>query len=237
MAKAKRQDKRNSVDGGGGGGAAARSSTQRSTDSPRDDARRSESKEGRAKEADSRRVEPTPPVGGSGGSGGPESADGRGAAPSRGSGVRVISGPLCECCDVRFSGDKQLQEHLQGKRHAVACVIARSSSAPPLSIECRQAPIELSKLRESLSTCARRRPLEPSQSYHITPHGPHGHGHGRASDAARPPSCPTELRSHCTAVARACAPQTHVLPLATIHRAGGRGDTVGRPPHPPPLRA
>ena len=64
--------------------------------------------------------------------------DGRATRPTK----QKISGPACECCNVCFSGIKQLEEHRQGKRHAQAAEVARAPTALPLRIECRQMPLE-----------------------------------------------------------------------------------------------
>ena len=60
---------------------------------------------------------------------------------------RVVSGPECECCGVRFTGDAQLDEHRKGKRHEAAARVFQCARAPPLAIECRQAPLEVRALR------------------------------------------------------------------------------------------
>ena len=60
-----------------------------------------------------------------------------------------MSGPACEICGVQFSGEKQLEEHQSGKRHAQAAAIAASSASPVLAIECRQAPLAMEMLRLS----------------------------------------------------------------------------------------
>ena len=64
---------------------------------------------------------------------------------------RVVSGPACECCNVRFSGDKQLEEHCGGKRHALAAAVARRSTPPALSVECRQATLDEAGVRASFN--------------------------------------------------------------------------------------
>jgi hypothetical protein len=62
---------------------------------------------------------------------------------------RQVSGPGCEVCGVCFSGTKQLDEHLQGKRHAIAAAIASAGVPRTLAIECRQAPLDLTAIRTS----------------------------------------------------------------------------------------
>jgi len=60
-------------------------------------------------------------------------------APSK---RRVVSGPACECCDVRFSGEAQLDEHKLGRRHSIALAALNASPPPTLAIESRHAPLE-----------------------------------------------------------------------------------------------
>ena len=62
---------------------------------------------------------------------------------------RQVSGPGCDVCGVCFSGTKQLDEHLQGKRHAIAAAIASAGVPRTLAIECRQAPLDLTAIRTS----------------------------------------------------------------------------------------
>jgi hypothetical protein len=65
---------------------------------------------------------------------------------------RVVSGPECACCGVRFSGERQLAEHEQGKRHAVCASVAQSAAAPALAVECRQAAMDVAALRATFET-------------------------------------------------------------------------------------
>ena len=80
----------------------------------------------------------------------PAAGDGAGAAGAMEK-RRQISGPGCECCAVRFSGQKQLDEHMSGKRHAVAAAAAAKPSALLLAVECRQSALTLKDLRECFS--------------------------------------------------------------------------------------
>lgn len=54
---------------------------------------------------------------------GKERGEGDGERPAK---RRVVSGPMCAECGVRFSGEKQLEEHRGGKHHAmVASVVGK----------------------------------------------------------------------------------------------------------------
>ena len=86
---------------------------------------------------------------------------------------RVVSGPACECCDVRFTGDAQLAEHKQGRRHCIAQAAFDAPSAPTLVVECRHGPIEQAALNAAFS-----------------PHGAIGKIELHASDPSGKPSRP-----------------------------------------------
>lgn len=64
---------------------------------------------------------------------------------------RVVSGPLCDCCGIRFSSKTQLDEHRGGKRHKLAESVAAMALAPPLAIECRKGPLEIGELKAVLA--------------------------------------------------------------------------------------
>ena len=84
-----------------------------------------------------------------------------------------MSGPACECCDVRFTGDAQLAEHKQGRRHCIAQAAFDAPSAPTLVVECRHGPIEQAALNAAFS-----------------PHGVIGKIELHASDPSGKPSRP-----------------------------------------------
>ena len=71
------------------------------------------------------------------------------AAPPKEKKVRVVSGPQCVCCGVRFTGEAQLEEHKQGKRHQIALTVYQGGRAPTIAVECRQAPLEASALAKT----------------------------------------------------------------------------------------
>ena len=62
---------------------------------------------------------------------------------------RKVSGPMCVCCDVNFSGEAQLEEHRKGKRHCIAQAAYDRPTPPTLAVECRQAPMEQTALNQA----------------------------------------------------------------------------------------
>ena len=68
------------------------------------------------------------------------------APPKREKKPRVVSGPGCACCGVFFTGEAQLDEHKQGKRHQIALAASQNPKPPVIAVECRQAPLEAGAL-------------------------------------------------------------------------------------------
>jgi hypothetical protein len=74
---------------------------------------------------------------------------------------RVVSGPQCVCCGVRFSGAKQLAEHEKGKRHQMAASVAAMAAPPRMELECRQAMLDEAAVRGALGKIAPVRSIAP----------------------------------------------------------------------------
>ncbi|KAL1515473.1 hypothetical protein AB1Y20_002097 [Prymnesium parvum] len=63
---------------------------------------------------------------------------------------RVVSGPMCAQCGVRFSGEAQLAEHRGGKHHALVAAVVARRRLVPLRLSAG-APLDEEKVRVALS--------------------------------------------------------------------------------------
>jgi len=78
----------------------------------------------------------------------------RDAAADRASGTlppkrRVVSGPACACCGIRFSGQAQLEEHRRGKHHSMVAAVVDQPTRVCLRVSA-DVQLDEDKLRATL---------------------------------------------------------------------------------------